>query len=309
MSHVVASESQSRHVPHWRTRDGRQELLMLLPALVLLITFIIVPFVMSVLLSVTNQRLLPGPIPAKFVGARNFIRILTDDAFWQAFGNVIKFTLMVIPVQCGLALLLADLLNRQQKLKGVLRGLFFMPYITPMVIVTLLWATLLKYPEGVLNSILGWITRGWFQPVNWLGEPHTAMFSIVLLSAWQAYGFQMIVYLAGLQNIPLELYEAAGIDGASGWQKFWHVTWPGLLQTNIFVLTVTTIQALKLFTQVNILTNGGPRGVTNTLVHYIYEAGFIAQNIGYASAASLALLVLISGIVVFQQIIIKRFEA
>ena len=309
MSHAFAHEAQSRRAPHWRTRDGRQEILMLLPAVVLLVTFIIVPFVMSVPLSLTNQKLLPGPVPTKFIGIRNFERILADGDFWQAFWNVIRFTVMVIPAQCGFALLMADALNRQQKLKGFLRGIFFLPYITPMVIVTVIWATILKYPEGVLNSILGWISLGRFQPIEWLGNSNTSMISIVMLSAWQAYGFQMIIYLAGLQNIPLELYEAAGIDGASGWQKFRHVTWPGLLQTNIFVLTVTTIQALKLFTQVNILTKGGPRGSTNTLVHYIYDAGSAAQRIGYAAAASIVLLALILVIVVIQHIILKRFEA
>lgn len=309
MSHAFTHEHQHGRVPHWQTRDGRQEILMLLPAVVLLVTFIIVPFIMSIPLSVTNQKLLPGPVPTKFVGIRNFERILTDKDFWQAFWNVSRFTLMVIPVQCGFALLMADALNRQHKLKGLLRGMFFLPYITPMVIVTVIWATILKYPEGMLNSILGWITFGRFQAIDWLGNPKTAMISIVMLSAWQAYGFQMIIYLAGLQNIPSALYEAAGIDGASGWQKFRYVTWPGLLQTNIFVLTVTTIQALQLFTQVNILTNGGPRGATNTLVHYIYDAGSVAQKIGYAAASSIILLVLIAAIVVIQQIILKRFEA
>ena len=309
MSRAFPHEHQHGRVPHWRTRDGRQEILMLLPAVVLLVTFIIVPFMMSIPLSVTNQKLLPGPVPTKFAGTRNFGRILTDDDFGQAFWNVIRFTVMVIPVQCGFALLMADALNRQQKLKGLLRGMFFLPYITPMVIVTVIWATILKYPEGMLNSILGWITLGRFQAIDWLGNPSTAMISIVMLSAWQAYGFQMIIYLAGLQNIPSALYEAAGIDGASGWQKFRYVTWPGLLQTNIFVLTVTTIQALQLFTQVNILTNGGPRGATNTLVHYIYDAGSVAQKIGYAAASSIILLVLIAAIVIIQQLILKRFEA
>jgi len=308
MSRSFEYAVQHHRLSHWHTQDGRQELLMMLPALLLLITFTIVPFIMSVPLSVTNQRLLPGPIPAKFIGARNFIRILSHEDFWQAFWNVLRFTLMVIPVQCGFALLMANFLNRQNKLKGFLRGLFFLPFITPMVIVTVIWATILQFPTGVLNSVLGWITFGWFQAVDWLGNPRTSMLGIVLLSAWQAFGFQMIIYLAGLQNIPLELYEAAEVDGASGWQKFWRVTWPGLLHTNIFVLMITTIQALKLFTQVNILTHGGPRGTTNTLVHYIYEAGFIAQNIGYASASSILLLVLVSMVVAIQRTILKRFE-
>lgn len=281
---------------------------MLLPAVLVLATFIIVPFAMSVPLSFTNQRLIPGPIPAKFIRVRNFVRILSDEDFWQAFWNVLRFTLMVIPVQCGFALLMANLLNQQKLLNNFLRGLFFLPFITPMVIVTVIWATVLQFPRGVLNSVFKLLTFGWFQPVDWLGNPRTAMPAIVLLSAWQAYGFQMIIYLAGLQNIPIELYEAAEVDGASGWQKFWSVTWPGLLHTNIFVLTITTIQALKLFTQVNILTHGGPRGTTNTLVHYIYEAGFVAQKIGYASASSILLFLLVLSVIGIQRVILKRFE-
>ncbi len=175
-----------------------------------------------------------------------------------------------------------------------------------MVVVCVVWATICQYPSGVFNSFLQIITFGLAKPVEWLGNPGTAMPAITGLSAWRAYGFQLVIYLAGLQNIPEELYEAAEIDGAAGWKRFWNVTWPSLAATNVFILIITTIQALKLFTQVNILTHGGPRDATDTLVQYIYRNGFVAQNVGFASAASLLLFIFVLAIYLAQQAAVKR---
>jgi multiple sugar transport system permease protein len=269
------------------------EAAMLSPALLLLITFLIVPFAMSIALAFTNQPLLPGPIHTKIVGLRNFQRIFASQEFWQALWNVVLFAAMVIPLQCGFALFSAILLNAQRKAKRFFQAFFFLPYITPMVVVCVVWSTLYQYPSGLLNQLISVITFGQFQPVEWLHNPMTALPAITMLSAWQAYGFQMVIYMAGLQNIPRDLYEAAAIDGATGWSRFWKVTWPCLYETNVFILIITAIQALQLFTQVNILTQGGPRGATNTLVHYIYRSGFVIQNVGFASAGSLVLFVLI----------------
>lgn len=288
-------------------QESIQEFAMLSPAIILLIMFIIIPFVMSVPLSFTNQKLFPSPIPIKFIGFRNYLKIMMDKDFWQAMKNIFAFTILVLPIQCGFALFVAYNLNQLKRLNGLLRAIFFMPFITPMVIVTVIWATIYKYPTGVLNSFLQVILPG-FTSIDWLGDPNTALFSIVLLSAWQAYGFQMIIYLAGLQNIPEEQYEAAGIDGAGRWVRFWYITMPGLKNTNIFVLTITTIQALKLFTQVNILTHGGPLGSTNTLVNYIYEAGFTGQKIGYSAAASVLMFLIVLTIVIIQRILLKKNE-
>lgn len=269
------------------------EVAMLTPALLLLITFLIVPFAMSIGLSFTNTPLLPGPIPPKFVWLRNFERIFTSPEFWHALWNVVLFAAMVIPLQCGFALVSAMLLNAQKRAKRLFQALFFLPYITPMVVVCVVWSTMYQFPSGILNSLFAVLTFGLFQPVEWLQNPMTALPAITMLSAWQAYGFQMVIYMAGLQNISPDLYEAAAIDGASGWNRFWKVTWPSLFETNVFILIITTIQALQLFTQVNILTQGGPQDATNTLVHYIYRSGFVIQNVGFASAGSLVLFVLI----------------
>jgi len=269
------------------------EAVMLTPALVLLVLFLIVPFAMSIGLAFTNQPLLPGPIPTKVVWLKNFERIFTSPEFWRALLNVVLFAVMVIPLQCGFALFSAILLNGQKKGKRFFQAFFFLPYITPMVVVCVVWSTLYQYPTGLLNSVFAVLSFGLFQPVEWLQNPLTALPAITMLSAWQAYGFQMVIYMAGLQNVSPDLYEAAAIDGASGWKRFTKVTWPSLFETNVFILIITTIQALQLFTQVNILTQGGPQDATNTLVHYIYRSGFVIQNVGFASAGSLVLFVLI----------------
>lgn len=270
-------------------RSGVQEAGMLAPACLLILVFLVLPFALSFYLSLTNERLIPRPTPSRFVGFDNYARALTDAEFWQAVWNVARFTLMVIPLQCGLALGTALLINRKMPFRNLFRSMFFLPTITSMVVVCVIWSTLYQYPTGPLNQILGVLSFGLAGPVDWLGDPSTAMPAIVLLSAWQAFGFQMIIYLAGLQNISGELYEAARVDGAGPWRQFWNVTMPGLRETHVFVLIITTIQAFKLFTQIDILTQGGPLGSTETVVHHMVTAGFAGQRIGYASAVSVLL--------------------
>ncbi|MGO7557600.1 carbohydrate ABC transporter permease, partial [Rhizobium johnstonii] len=235
-----------------------QEMAMIAPAFLLMAIFLITPFLLSFWTAMTNQPLVPRPTPVRFVGLLNFERVFTDPLFWTSLWNVTRFTVWVLPLQCGLAFLTALLLHQKLPMQNLLRGLFFLPAITSMVVVCVIWGTLFQYPSGPLNQIVGFLSGGTIQPIDWLGDPNWAMFSIVLLSAWQAYGFQMIIYLAGLQGIPEELYDAARIDGASALRRFWHVTMPGLRPTHVFVLVITTIQAFKLYTQVAILTQGGP---------------------------------------------------
>ncbi len=282
-----------------------QELGMLLPALALIAAFLLLPFLSSFRIALTNERLIPRPVPARFVGLANFQQIISDHDFWQALWNVARFTVMVLPVQCGFALAIALLLNQKLPFRNFFRALFFLPAITSMVVVCVIWATLFQYPTGPFNQILGVLSFGMAQPIDWLGNPDWAMPAIVLLSAWQAYGFQMIVYLAGLQGIPESLYEAARLDGASRWQQFRYVTMPSLRQTHIFVLIITTIQAFKLFTQVNILTQGGPRGTTDTLVHYMFEAGFVNQRLGLASAVAILLFFIVLAVSLVQRFVVK----
>lgn len=299
------SEAYSAH-RRGLLRDGRfQEAAMLLPALALIAVFLLAPFLSSFRIALTNERLIPRPVPPRFVGLDNFTQVLTDHDFWRALWNVARFTLMVLPVQCGFALAVALLLNQKLPFRNLFRGLFFLPAITSMVVVCVIWATLFQYPTGPFNQIVGFLSFGTVGPIDWLGDPTWAMPAIVLLSAWQAYGFQMIIYLAGLQGISESLYEAARLDGAGRWQQFWHITMPSLRQTHIFVLIITTIQAFKLFTQVNILTQGGPRGTTDTLVHYMFTAGFVDQRLGLASAVAIVLFFIVLVVSLVQRLVVR----
>ena len=280
-----------------------QEFLMLLPACLIVGIFLLLPFVLSFPMSLTNRRLIPRPV--KFVGLDNYVNVLTDPVFWRALFNVTYFAVMVVPIQCGFALAMALLINQKLPGRNVFRGALFLPAITSMAVVCVIWGTLFQYPTGPLNQIVSILTFGLAGPIDWLGNPASAMPAIVLLSAWQAYGFQMVVYLAGLQSIPNDLYEAARLDGASTWERFRFVTWPGLRQTNIFVLIITTIQAFKLFTQVNILTQGGPRNSTETVVQYMYHVGFVGQKLGLASAVAIILFFIVLAISLVQRVVLR----
>ena len=305
------SQAQAhRKAPSRRTDKGRllQEAGMIAPAIILLTIFLIIPFLLSFWTAMTNQPLVPRPTPVRFIWFTNFIRIFQDDLFWTSLWNVSRFTFWILPAQCGLAFLTALLLHQKMPFRNLLRGMFFLPAITSMVVVCVIWGTLFQYPTGPFNQILGFVSGGYIQPIDWLGDPNWAMFSLVLLSAWQAYGFQMIVYLAGLQGIPDELYDAARIDGANALQRFWHVTMPQLRPTHVFVLVITTIQAFKLYTQVAILTQGGPKSSTETVVHYMVRAGFEEQKLGYASAVSVILFVIVLIIALVQRQLLRRFD-
>lgn len=305
MTATVSTMTRPAETARPKRRIGArlQEFLMLLPACAIVAFFLLLPFVLSFPMSLTNRRLIPRPV--RFVGFDNYVDVLTDPVFWRALLNVSYFALMVVPIQCGFALAMALLINQKLPGRNFFRGALFLPAITSMTVVCVIWGTLFQYPTGPLNQIIGFLTFGLAGPIDWLGNPASAMPAIVLLSAWQAYGFQMVVYLAGLQSIPNDLYEAARLDGASKWQRFRFVTWPGLRQTNIFVLIITTIQAFKLFTQVNILTQGGPRNATETVVQYMYQVGFVGQKLGLASAVAIILFFIVLAISLVQRVVLR----
>ncbi len=263
-------------------------LLMLLPAGVLLITFLLVPIGLTFGLAFTNARLV-SPRPAEFVGVDNFVRLFQDDTFWASLRNTIIFAIVIVPVQSACALGLALLVNVKMRGVNFFRTIYFLPVVTSMVVVSMLWLFLYQQ-NGLINQVL--LKFGIVGP-DWLGDPHTALLAIILMSAWQAMGFHMVIWLSGLQTIPGDLYEAAELDGAGTWQKFRYVTWPGLRQTRTFILITITISAFALFTQVNIMTQGGPLDSTSTVVLMAVRTGFQQQQTGYASAISLVFFVLV----------------
>ncbi len=271
------------------------------PALLLLLLFLIVPFAMAFGLAFTDQRLIPGPLPTRIIGLRNFVRLLDDQVFRKAILHNFIFALVVVPLQSGLALGLALLVN--QKLRGVaaFRAIYFLPTVTVMVVVAVVWTFLYSTEGGLINELLRLISAGRLGPYRWLDDPRLAFPAIIILSIWQGVGFQMIIYLAGLQEIPLDLYEAASIDGAGRGQQFWYITMPALRNTHIFVLVTTTILAFKLFTQVEVMTQGGPLDATQTMVLHMVNMGYRQLKVGYASAISVIFVLIVLTISLIQR--------
>ena len=234
-------------------------------------------------------------------GDNRTVILVGDVVFLRALINTLIFAAVIAPLQGGLALLLALLLNQALPFINVFRAIYFAPVVVSMVVVSLLWRFIYDGHNGLLNTILGMITFGSFQPVDWLGNPYTAMPAVMAMSAWQAVGFHMVIWLAGLQTIPVSLYEAAGLDGAGAFQKFRYVTWPGLRNTAVLVLIVITIQAMGLFVQVDVMTRGGPLDATQSVVFQAVQRGYHKQDIAEGAAISVILFVIVFTIAMVQR--------
>lgn len=276
-------------------------LLLAAPALLGLAVFVVVPFLTAVSLSFTDLRL-GSPLPVEFVGFEQYRRILTDPVFLRALANNAVFALVVVPVQTGVALGLALLLDRGLRGTVVFRTLFFLPVVFPMALVSVIWILIYAPgPEGMMNAFLSMISFGAWEPRDFLRDPALALPSIMLLSVWQGAGFQMIILLAGLQSIPRELYEAAALDGAGRWRRFLHVTLPGLRNPLIFVMLITTILSFRLFDQVQIMTRGGPEDATSVVMFETVQAAFGRQQVARASAMTVVFFLIVLAVTLVQR--------
>ncbi len=264
----------------------------LAPALIVLGIFVIFPMVYMVYLSVTDGYLTLAGV--RWVGLNNYVRLLKNPDFWQILGNTIYFAFWTLVPSVVLPLGLAVLLNRNFVGRGLWRSLFFLPSVVSIVAAGLGWRWLFQ-PDGIINSILRLNP-----PLVWFNDPNLAMTVLILLSIWKQLGFNMVVFLAGLQAIPQSRYEAAELDGADDLAQFWHITLPGLRPTTIFVVISTVIFTFRSFEQVYVVTGGGPLNATNILVHYIYEQAFGIFDFGYAAAAAVLMLVAVLGLVWLQ---------
>ncbi|MEL6956159.1 MAG: sugar ABC transporter permease [Pseudomonadota bacterium] len=233
-------------------------------------------------------------------GRRNVV-LARDPAFMRSLFNTFLFALMVVPLQCAVALALAMLVNAGLRGQTALRAVYFSPVVMSMVVVSVVWSFLFNKDLGLINQFLSWISFGAIGPTDWLGNPGTAMPSISVMSAWQGAGFQMLIFLAGLQGISQELYDAARIDGANPWQRFVNVTLPGLKNTIAFVIIVTTIAAFGLFTQVDVMTQGGPQNATSTVMFHAVQKGVREQDISYGSTVTVIYFCIIAAIAILQQ--------
>jgi multiple sugar transport system permease protein len=299
---VAKAPRQRRRRGH--TGEALLALAMTTPAVVLLLVFFVVPVGLMFGLAFTNARLI-SPRPAEFTGTENFTLLFGDSLFWASLRNTAYFAVVVVPVQAGLALVLAMLVNAKVRGRNFFRTVYFIPVVTSMVVVSLLWRFIYE-PDGLLNQLIRAVSFGAWEGTDWLNNPSTAMPAIMIMSIWQAVGFHMVIWLAGLQTIPGDLYEAAALDGASGWRLFRNVTWPSLLQTRTFVLITITIAAFSLFTQISVMTQGGPLDSTTTVVFMAVRTGYEQHATGYAASVSLVFFVIVLTISLVQRFLTRE---
>ncbi|MGL4697898.1 carbohydrate ABC transporter permease [Enterococcus larvae] len=256
--------------------------------------FTLIPVIFSLILAFMEWDSFSTP---KFVGLSNFVKMMKNETFWISFKNTILYTVGVVPLTLFFSLGLAILLN--QKIKGMkfFRTAFFFPYVTSLVAIAVVWNMLFHPTMGPINQFLKLIIEN---PPGWTSSSQWALFAIVIVSVWRGMGYYMILYLAGLQSIPKELYEAASMDGANKWRQFMNVTLPSLKPTTFFVTIMLVINCFKIFDLVQVMTAGGPGRSTNVLVYTIYNEAFVKFNFGYASAIALVLFIIVLTITTVQ---------
>ena len=268
--------------------ESKAAFLFCTPAVVLALVFIILPFAMSVVYSFTNKQLIPKVgMETAFVGLKNYIEIFTSKVTVLSFKNTFLYALIVVPSVLVIGTVLAVFVN--QKIKGVqvFRLIYFSPQVVTMTVVAVIWAFIFSSKSsGLLNSFLGLL--------------HIAPQCLAIMYIWQNLGMQMLIILSGLQYISEELYEAAEIDGCTTFEKFIYITVPGLKNTLVYVLVSVIINSLKVFTQVYVLTNGGPSNATTTVVFQLYKAGFVNGQVGYSSAIAVTFFMLVMVISILQ---------
>jgi multiple sugar transport system permease protein len=274
-------------------RDVRTAYLFLLPGLLVLTMFFFVPVGAALLLSFTDFDIyaIASIDNLRIVGFRNYIDLFQNPLFWIALKNTFYFVLIGGPLSVATSLGAAMLLNAKGiRFKGFFRTAYFAPVVTTLVAVAVVWRFMFHARYGLVNWVIGLVG---IDPVNWLGDPTYAMPAIIILAIWKNFGYNMIIFIAGLQNIPGYLYEAADVDGANAWQQFRNVTLPMLAPTFLFVSIITMIGYFQLFAEPYVMTEGGPLHATLSIVLLMYEEGFKWWNMGYAAAIAFVLFVII----------------
>jgi multiple sugar transport system permease protein len=294
----VAGSVTSRRLPRGRLgrrglrrlrqREGFAAAMFLLPSSVGFFIFTAFPVVAAVALAFYDYDLLLG---RKFNGLQNFSDLLHDDVFRAAFVNTVYFTLGSVPLSVALGLAAALLVNHALRGITLFRTIYLLPYVTVTVAVALVWRWIYLPDVGLFNTVLGWFG---IDGPNWLTSRTWALPALIIMSVWKSFGYNMVIFLAGLQAIPEQLYDAAKVDGATAWRRFLHVTLPMLSPTTLFVVVISVIGSFQVFDQALVMTNGGPGTSTTTLVLYIYKAGFQSYKMGYASAIALVLFVIVA---------------
>lgn len=309
-----------------RKKNDYSPYLYLLPAAIIIIVFRLVPILLSFIVSFFDWTVLG---PGKFIALQNYAKMIHDAEFWQSMINTFWLVIIVVPISLVLSLFFAALLNGIKKVKSFFRSVYFIPTVTSMVAISIVWKIIFNQQTGLANFFfekigidpLAWLaeSRGIFQLLfanfgidlpSWLGGPSLALFCIMIVTIWKGLGYNTIIYLAGLQNIPNVYYEAADIDGAGKIKQFFKITWPLISPTTYYVLMMTTIVTFQVFSQIYLMTGppvGGPLGTTKVIVYFLFEKGFGESNdLSYASAIALVLFAIILLLTLLQKKLEKK---
>lgn len=274
----------------------------ILPSLIILMIIVIIPIVMSLYFSFTKYSVLGDPT---WIGADNYTKLLSDDAFIRSLWNTLIYTLISVPLQTVIALLIADAIAKRfrNRFGGFVRSALFIPVMSSMVVVAVVWRTVLGTSDGAVNVLLD----SWgLDKVNFLGEPELAMLVVGLVTVWKNIGYFLVIYYAGIMEVPSDLYEASALDGAGRWRQLWSITIPSLRSVTLLVIILGTIWSFQVFDLVYVMTGGGPGGATTTIVMMIFQAGFKNFQMGYASAMAILLFILVVAIAIVQRKVVKN---
>jgi multiple sugar transport system permease protein len=286
-----------------RLRAERSAYGLVLPYVIFFLAFVAYPLTFSVILVFHRWNIVS---PMEWIGLKNFARLLDDPLFFISLKNTLLFLAIHIPLQIVVALFFAFLLNSRIRGRGFFRALYFLPVVVSGVVVTILWQQLYSYDYGVLNSILRALG---VRPVPWIVDPAIAMPSIAIMATWKNVGIYIVLFLAGLQTIPRDLYEAASVDGATPARQFFSITLPMLNPTVVVIAVLSTIGGFSLFIEPYVLTGGGPMQSTLSGMLYIYNQGFYFSHMGYAATLGIVYAVIILLVVLLQRKVIEREPA
>lgn len=289
-----------------RTWAERSAYLFILPAVLVFSVFTFAAFAFAVWLTFHRWSIIEPEKP--FVGTQNYQDLLQDERFGQSIFNTVYFTGAAVPLTMAIGLMLAMLLNQPLRGRGLLRTAYYLPVITPFVVAAIIWKWLYNGDFGLFNYYL---MRANLidEPLLWLSSKNLAMPAVILMTVWAGVGFSMVVYLAGLQAIPEELYESSKVDGAGALARLWYITIPLLRPSTVFLAVLGIIGSLQVFTQIFVMTSGGPVGRTTTMVYYMYLWGFKYYDLGYASTLAIALFIMLLVFSAIQLRLIRQADA
>jgi ABC-type sugar transport system permease subunit len=275
--------------------------LFIAPLISFIAVFTYVPILTSLNLSVRRWNFLTPDMP--FVGLENYRLLLSSHDFWNALWVTALFTVFSVPIRLFLALVIANYLARETLVSRLLRGALFLPFVTSTVSIAVVFSWVFATDYGLINPVLGWLGIG---KLAWLQNPALALWVLIFVNTWKQIGYDVVIYIAGLQAVPQELYDAAAVDGGRRLHVFRRITFPLVMPTTYFLLVVSVIEAFQVFTIVDVMTHGGPAGATDLIVHMLYRIGFVLFDIGQGSALAVMLFVLLIALAFLKSRIIGR---